>query len=173
MNGEAPTGGRVRYAMLYPPAHRADRRGPAVLACAGGPRTARQGQDTPMQTDQTEGRSAYDRLMDARGRYAHLRAIEDPDARMSATRAVVLGFVTAEHRQAADYLIGTLQTDATNQGEAFVEGELAVVARHFGDLGRAILAVWLHVKEDGKGRDGCNEECDPERRPGGRPTPAA
>jgi hypothetical protein len=126
-----------------------------------------------MQTDQADRRSAYDRLMDTHGRYAHLRAIEDPDARMSATRAVVLGFVPAEHRPPADYLIGTLQADATNQGEAFVEGELAVVARHFGGLGRAILAVWLHVKEDGKGRDGCNDDCDPDRCPGGGPTPAA
>ena len=89
----------------------------------------------------------YAALSESGRRYEHIDAIKDPDDRLGAAREALLALVPAGRRADAGHLAATLEQAGGLASEAFMEGEIRVVARHFGPLELAILAVHDHVKE--------------------------
>ena len=99
----------------------------------------------------------YAALREADCRYGHIDAIEDPEDRLRAAREALLALVPAERRADAGSLAATIEQAGRVSSEAFIEEEIRVVARHFGPLEPAILAVHDHVKETtgNQGRCSC------------------
>jgi hypothetical protein len=111
----------------------------------------------------------YDELVAARQPYEHIHAIEDPEARIEAAEAALLALVPETHRLAAEHLIGTIAESGKTMGEAFMLDELRGVARHFGGLEHAIMAVQQHVASTSSGRDACS--CPVGKAPAGEGPP--
>jgi hypothetical protein len=97
-----------------------------------------------------------DALIAAGRRYAHIDAIRDPDDRLQAAREALLALVPAERRADAGSLAATIEQAGRLSSEAFMEEEIRVVARHFGPLELAILAVQDHVKETTSSQGRCS-----------------
>ena len=97
-----------------------------------------------------------DALRGADRRYAHIEAIKDPEDRLRAAREALLALVPAERRADAGSLAATIEQAGRLSSEAFMEEEIRVVARHFGPLEPAILAVQDHVKETTSSQGRCS-----------------
>ena len=105
--------------------------------------------------------------------YEHIDMIKDPYHRGQAAEQALLALVPPESRQAAAHLAHTIGQAGGFQGEAFVEEELAAVARHFPGLELAILAVYDHVSESASGPRHCSCPAGELVQRGGDPLPAA
>jgi hypothetical protein len=97
-----------------------------------------------------------DALTESGRRYGHIDAIEDPDDRLQAAREALPALVPAERRAGAGSLAVTIEQAGRFSESAFMEEEIRVVARHFGPLEPAILAVHDHVKETTSNQGRCS-----------------
>ena len=96
-----------------------------------------------------------DELDAIRARHPRVYEEKDPEACIAAGLRALAALVPEGVRLEVECLANKIADAGRSSGEGFAAEEWGTVARHFGPLEHAILAVYDHVAESRGGRDLC------------------